>query len=160
MSIVGQKEILTQMQMIRCFQNQLDHDYASCTPIQIRIYDDRILIWNSGTLPDNWTVERLKTNHPSSAVQSRRRQRILPCRQDRGLGKRNRADVFRLYGGQRPRTDLPTRDDRLVGRVAVFACAGRCRRFYPKNYRKNCPKTDRDYPKKHPENLDGRASYR
>lgn len=40
-------------------------DYASCTPIQIRIYDDRILIWNSGTLPDNWTVERLKTNHPS-----------------------------------------------------------------------------------------------
>jgi ATP-dependent DNA helicase RecG len=40
-------------------------DYASCTPIQIRVYDDRILIWNSGTLPDNWTAERLKAKHPS-----------------------------------------------------------------------------------------------
>jgi len=40
-------------------------DYASNTPIQISVYDDRILIWNSGELPDNWSIDRLKTKHPS-----------------------------------------------------------------------------------------------
>ncbi|TVS20058.1 MAG: DUF1016 family protein [Planctomycetaceae bacterium] len=29
------------------------------------VYDDRILIWNSGTLPDNWTAAQLKAKHPS-----------------------------------------------------------------------------------------------
>lgn len=40
-------------------------DYASSTPIQISVYDDKIMIWNSGELPDNWSVGRLKAKHPS-----------------------------------------------------------------------------------------------
>ncbi len=40
-------------------------DYASGYPIQISVYTDKLMIWNEGTLPDNWTVERLLTKHPS-----------------------------------------------------------------------------------------------
>ena len=40
-------------------------DYASGIPIQISVYDERILFWNAGQLPDNWTVERLTEKHPS-----------------------------------------------------------------------------------------------
>lgn len=46
--------------------NALAHkDYSSGVPIQISVYDDRILFWNNGQLPDEWTVESLKTKHPS-----------------------------------------------------------------------------------------------
>jgi ATP-dependent DNA helicase RecG len=40
-------------------------DYAGCTPIQIRVYGDRIKIWNEGQLPENWTVEDLLQQHSS-----------------------------------------------------------------------------------------------
>jgi len=40
-------------------------DYAGCTPIQIRVYNDRIKIWNEGQLPENWTVENLFQEHSS-----------------------------------------------------------------------------------------------
>ena len=39
--------------------------YAGCTPIQIRVYGDKIKIWNEGQLPENWTVENLLMEHPS-----------------------------------------------------------------------------------------------
>ncbi len=40
-------------------------DYSSGTPIQISVYADKLMIWNKGHLPDNWTIARLKTKHPS-----------------------------------------------------------------------------------------------
>ena len=40
-------------------------DYASGTPIQISVYDDKIMLWNPGQLPHDWTVERLKQKHSS-----------------------------------------------------------------------------------------------
>ena len=40
-------------------------DYSSGNPIQISVYNDKLIIWNSGELPANWTVERLKIKHPS-----------------------------------------------------------------------------------------------
>ena len=40
-------------------------DYSSGIPIQISVYDDRIVFWNPGDLPDNWTLERLLGKHPS-----------------------------------------------------------------------------------------------
>jgi len=40
-------------------------DYAGCTPIQIRVYGDRIRIWNEGQLPENWTVKNLLQEHSS-----------------------------------------------------------------------------------------------
>ena len=40
-------------------------DYATGTPIQIKVYPDKLSIWNSGELPLNWTVEDLLGDHSS-----------------------------------------------------------------------------------------------
>lgn len=40
-------------------------DYTGCTPIQIKVYADRIRIWNEGQLPENWTVDKLLHEHSS-----------------------------------------------------------------------------------------------
>lgn len=40
-------------------------DYAEGTPIQISVYQDKLIFWNDAQLPDNWTVEKLLTKHPS-----------------------------------------------------------------------------------------------
>lgn len=46
--------------------NAIAHkDYSSGIPIQISVYKDKIIFWNEGQLPDNWTVERLSSKHPS-----------------------------------------------------------------------------------------------
>jgi ATP-dependent DNA helicase RecG len=45
--------------------NAIIHREYSTSPITIRIYDDRMEIWNMGNLPDNLTVEKLKLNHGS-----------------------------------------------------------------------------------------------
>lgn len=41
-------------------------DYSSSVPIQISVYDDKLVIWNSGQLPDQWTLQDLCGKHPSS----------------------------------------------------------------------------------------------
>jgi ATP-dependent DNA helicase RecG len=40
-------------------------DYSGNTPIQISVYKDKIMFWNDGQLPENWTVERLSQKHAS-----------------------------------------------------------------------------------------------
>jgi len=46
--------------------NSVSHkDYASGYPIQISVYADKIMIWNEGSLPENWTIEKLLSKHPS-----------------------------------------------------------------------------------------------
>ena len=46
--------------------NAVSHkDYASGYPIQISVYADKIMMWNEGSLPDNWTIEKLLSKHPS-----------------------------------------------------------------------------------------------
>ncbi|HEY6880184.1 MAG TPA: ATP-binding protein, partial [Polyangiales bacterium] len=40
-------------------------DYSVAAPIQIKVFDDHLTIWNPGTLPDAWPLERLETSHPS-----------------------------------------------------------------------------------------------
>jgi ATP-dependent DNA helicase RecG len=46
--------------------NAITHkDYAGCTPIQISVYADKIMMWNEGQLPENWTVKNLLTKHSS-----------------------------------------------------------------------------------------------
>jgi len=46
--------------------NALTHkDYSMGVPIQISVYDDKIMIWNYGQLPEDWTVENLMQKHSS-----------------------------------------------------------------------------------------------
>nr|WP_314558952.1 ATP-binding protein [uncultured Capnocytophaga sp.] len=46
--------------------NAIAHkDYSGLTPIQIRVYRDKLMIWNEGTLPENWTLEKLLEPHSS-----------------------------------------------------------------------------------------------
>ena len=40
-------------------------DYSGAAPIQISVYDDKIIFWNEGQLPENWTVENLLIKHPT-----------------------------------------------------------------------------------------------
>ena len=43
----------------------IHRDYASPTPIQIRVYDDRISIWNAAHLAPEWTADQLAEEHAS-----------------------------------------------------------------------------------------------
>jgi len=46
--------------------NAISHkDYSGGAPIQISVYKDKIMIWNEGQLPENWTIESLLKKHPS-----------------------------------------------------------------------------------------------
>jgi len=46
--------------------NAVSHkDYTGPYPIQISVYADKIMIWNYGRLPENWTVEDLLNKHSS-----------------------------------------------------------------------------------------------
>jgi ATP-dependent DNA helicase RecG len=46
--------------------NAIAHkDYSSGIPIQISVYKDKIMFWNDGQLPENWTVENLLAKHSS-----------------------------------------------------------------------------------------------
>jgi ATP-dependent DNA helicase RecG len=40
-------------------------DYSSGVPVQISVYEDKIVIWNAGQLPSDWTVQRLLGKHGS-----------------------------------------------------------------------------------------------
>jgi len=46
--------------------NAIAHkDYSGLTPIQIRVYKDKIMIWNEGRLPEDWTINNLLKSHSS-----------------------------------------------------------------------------------------------
>ncbi len=40
-------------------------DYSIYTTIQISVYDDKLMIWNPGELPHQWTLGKLKGKHES-----------------------------------------------------------------------------------------------
>lgn len=43
----------------------LQKAYDEFTPVQIRVYEDHIAIWNPGYLPNGWNIERLTGSHGS-----------------------------------------------------------------------------------------------
>lgn len=46
--------------------NAVTHkDYSISVPIQISVYEDKIMFWNPGQLPADWTVENLRRKHSS-----------------------------------------------------------------------------------------------
>lgn len=40
-------------------------DYSSGVPIQISVYPNKLILWNSGQLPHEWTAAKLKEKHAS-----------------------------------------------------------------------------------------------
>jgi ATP-dependent DNA helicase RecG len=46
--------------------NAITHkDYTGPYPVQISVYKDKIMLWNYGQLPENWTIEDLLGKHSS-----------------------------------------------------------------------------------------------
>ncbi|MCH7402248.1 ATP-binding protein [Belliella kenyensis] len=46
--------------------NAIAHkDYSGGVPIQISVYKDKLMIWNDGHLPDDWTIQALLDKHSS-----------------------------------------------------------------------------------------------
>ncbi len=46
--------------------NAVSHkDYSSNIPIQISVYPDKLMIWNPGQLPPDWTIRQLMEKHAS-----------------------------------------------------------------------------------------------
>jgi len=57
---------ISQLAFREALTNAIVHkDYGELTPIQISIYDNKLLIWNVGELPKDWTVETLTQKHSS-----------------------------------------------------------------------------------------------
>ncbi len=45
--------------------NAIIHKLYSGAHIQMRVFSDRLELWNEGALPDGWTIEQLKQAHSS-----------------------------------------------------------------------------------------------
>jgi ATP-dependent DNA helicase RecG len=57
---------ISQLAFREALTNAIVHkDYGELTPVQISIYDNKLLIWNVGELPKDWTVETLTQKHSS-----------------------------------------------------------------------------------------------
>jgi ATP-dependent DNA helicase RecG len=41
-------------------------DYSTGVPIQIKVYPDKVIIYNTGGLPEGWTIEKLLSSHGSN----------------------------------------------------------------------------------------------
>lgn len=49
--------------------NAIAHkDYTEPSPIQISVYPHKMVFWNAGSLPENWSAETLWHKHPSKRV--------------------------------------------------------------------------------------------
>ena len=46
------------------FNSIIHKDYTGA-PIQLSVYNDKLILWNEGRLPENWGVETLFEKHPS-----------------------------------------------------------------------------------------------
>ncbi len=61
-----EKILFPEVALREALLNAIAHkDYSGGVPIQISVYSDKIIFWNDGTLPENWTIEELKRKHAS-----------------------------------------------------------------------------------------------
>ena len=45
--------------------NSIVHRDYTGAPVQISVYDDKMMVWNEGSLPEGLTIEDLKRKHSS-----------------------------------------------------------------------------------------------
>jgi ATP-dependent DNA helicase RecG len=46
------------------FQCYYPQDYTGVA-IQLSVYNDKLILWNEGILPEGWNIKRLREKHPS-----------------------------------------------------------------------------------------------
>ena len=122
----------------------IHRDYASPATIQIRVYDDRISIWNAAHLAPDWAADELAEEHSSRPHNPRDvyvffRAGMIEAW---GRGIRRIVDLCHKAGNPTPTWTLEARGNGL-GAVSVFrSLPGRRFRYswvrrtgyYPENY--------------------------
>ena len=83
-------------------------DYSVPGPIEIRLYPDRIEVFNPGRLPRDWTASTLDKSEHGSAAPNRRifaTMRGIGTIEGRGVGIRNAIELCQESGNGKPRFD-------------------------------------------------------
>ena len=92
-------------------------DYSGGVPIQISVYEDKLVLWNPGDLPEHWTLEKLLGKHPSQPFNPLIANAFFRAGYieswGRGIEKINRE--FREHG-----IDPPTYDFGMAGLMLTF----------------------------------------
>ena len=106
--------------MEECIINALVHsDYSSSDPVQIRVWPERMVVLDSGGIPDGWTEKDLLSIHPSVPVNPRIADvfHLMGYSENRGSG------IERMLGGYKryPGRDVAIRADRDSFQVAMDA---------------------------------------
>ncbi len=61
-----EKYLFPEMAIRETLLNAVSHkDYSTGIPIQIKVFANKISIFNTGQLPENWTIDNLLKSHPS-----------------------------------------------------------------------------------------------
>ena len=121
----------------------INKDYAEPSPIQIRVYENKLEIINGGVLPEGWTVETLLSSH-----------RSMPYNPDIA-NTFFRAGEIEAWGRGIERIITACKNDGFSTPEFRYDASG----YYPKrpkNYPENYPK---DYPKGHTKSDGTTTSY-
>src|SRR5690606_34406435 len=74
--------------------NAVNHkDYSSTSPLQIKVYEDRMTIWNPGPLPEGWTNEKLMQPHSSEPSNPRVANAFFRCGEIESWGR----GIWRIF---------------------------------------------------------------
>ena len=89
----------------------INKDYAEPSPIQIRVYENKLEIINGGVLPEGWTVETLLSSHRSMPYN------ILPIRSSVQVRLKHGDAVLSALSRLVRMTDSPRRTSAMTLRV-------------------------------------------
>jgi hypothetical protein len=90
----------------------IHRDYAVGAPIQIRVYPDRLAIWNPGELPEHWSMKKLLGPHSSQPYNPLVANAFFRAGEIEawGRGIKRILDACREAGAEEPRLDFDARD--------------------------------------------------
>jgi len=122
------------------FMALLDRHCASGIPFHISVYPDKLMIWNPGQLPPQWTVERLLTKHFSAPFNPDVANAFFRAGLVESWGARDRAHAGNLPLGGPGRACFRACIDGGLGDVQLCTSDGRPppQRNYPRNYPRTC----------------------
>jgi ATP-dependent DNA helicase RecG len=82
-------------------------DYADTGTVQVRIYDDRLEVWNPGSLPEGLNPDLLYLEHPSKPRNKRLADAFHRIRliERWGTGTLRMVDAYKELGAPRPEFD-------------------------------------------------------